>query len=267
MIVAPQEISRDLLRGFCVSDKKHPISTLHQLGGKGIVLNKALAIPSHLDNALNSLEYVSVLAGSSVGEHQQTTDEIYYLDRGVGELTTNGETCYVREGDLIIAPRGTVHSIRNLQTIQPLSFLVIEVKAPRQPVYTPMVVEGLPQALEMKFEQYGAVVGQDKVPLRLTEVALNTCFAGPWGTLTLLELPPGCRLTAYSLPEHDENLFVVRGHAQIQVSDLDVPFLTDEDPECGLNMLVPAGLPRQVGNKSSTEKLLLLSVQLCHQAA
>jgi mannose-6-phosphate isomerase-like protein (cupin superfamily) len=267
MVISVPETVPDHLRGVSISDKKHPITTIHQLGGSGIVLNKALAIPFHLGNVIRSLEYVSVLAASSVGTHLQETDEIYYLDRGIGELVTNGEACQVREGDLVIAPRGTTHSIRNLQAIQPLSFLVIEVAAPHEPAYAPMVMEGLPQTLEMDYDRYRAVVGQQEMPLRLAVVTLNACFAGPWGELTLLELPPGCRMVAYSLPTHDENLFVLRGHASIEIGELDVPFRTDEEPECGLNILVPAGLGRQITNQSSAEKLLLLSVQIRHGAA
>ena len=83
------------LTGLSVADTGSPVQTYDQLGGTGIVFNKALAIPLHLGSPWHSLEYVvisPVMDGqeSSVGEHLQHTDEIYYIQRGTGVLTTNG---------------------------------------------------------------------------------------------------------------------------------------------------------------------------------
>jgi hypothetical protein len=83
------------LTGLSVADTDSPVQTYEQLGGTGTVFNKALAIPMHLGYPWQSLEYVviSPVAGgqeSSVGEHLQHTDEIYYIQRGMGVLTTNG---------------------------------------------------------------------------------------------------------------------------------------------------------------------------------
>jgi hypothetical protein len=72
----------DLLRGVSVADRRNPITTLHQLGGTGVTLNKALVIPVHVGDHVASVEYVSVLAASSVGEHRQHTDEIYFIEGG-----------------------------------------------------------------------------------------------------------------------------------------------------------------------------------------
>ncbi len=258
-----QPPATDTLRGISIADRLHPIITL-QFGGRGIVYNKALVIPLHLGKNINSVEYVACAPGSSVGEHLQVTDEIYYITRGTGELTTNGELCQVRAGDLVIAPKGTRHSIRTTGTLQGLGFLVLEVKAPREPVYRPMIMEALPDALRVENGPYTAIVGQAPIGLRIVQIDLHACFAGPWGMLTLIELPAGSHLAAYTLPEHDENLFVVNGHATIQLDSLDVPFSTDEDPERGLNMLVPAGLAHQITNKSSRDPLLVLSIQVRH---
>src|SRR5215469_7496682 len=98
--MAPRHLS-----GLSVADTDSPIQTYDQLGGSGTVYNKALAIPLHLGYPWCSIEYVvisPVTEGqeSSVGEHLQHTDEIYYIQRGTGVLTTNGISCEVAPGFL-----------------------------------------------------------------------------------------------------------------------------------------------------------------------
>src|SRR5260370_684755 len=93
------------LTGLSVADTGSPVQTYDQLGGTGIVFNKALAIPMHLGYPWHSLEYVVISPitdgqESSVGEHLQRTDEIYYIHRGTGVLTTNGISCDVAPGFL-----------------------------------------------------------------------------------------------------------------------------------------------------------------------
>src|SRR2546421_1157650 len=118
------------LTGLSVADTGSPVQTYDQLGGTGIVFNKALAIPMHLGCPWHSLEYVVISPitygqESSVGEHLQRTDEIYYIHRGTGVLTTNGISCDVAPGFLAIAPRGTLHGIRNSTTREQPSFLLL----------------------------------------------------------------------------------------------------------------------------------------------
>src|SRR5947209_16624059 len=95
------------LTGLSVADTASPVRTYDQLGGMGTVFNKALAIPMHLGSAWHSLEYVVISPvtdgqESSVGEHLQHTDEIYYIHRGTGVLTTNGIGSDVAPGFLAI---------------------------------------------------------------------------------------------------------------------------------------------------------------------
>src|SRR5260370_17748445 len=118
------------LTGLAVTDTGNPVQTYDQLGGTGIVFNKALAIPMHLGSPWHSLEYVvisPVTEGqeSSVGEHLQHTDEIYYIHRGTGVLTTNGISCDVGPGFLAIPPRGPWHGIRTTPARPELAFLAL----------------------------------------------------------------------------------------------------------------------------------------------
>src|SRR5947209_9759746 len=129
-------MARRHLTGLSIADTASPVQTYEQLGGTGTVFNKALAIPMHLGSPWHSLEYVvisSVSEGqeSSVGEHLQHTDEIYYIHRGIGVLTTNGISCDVAPGFLAIAPRGTLHGIRNTSSREELALLVVELMPAR----------------------------------------------------------------------------------------------------------------------------------------
>lgn len=48
--------------------------------------------------------------------YQKISDEIYFIVRGQGELTVDGETKPLREGDAASIPRGKVHGFINTST-------------------------------------------------------------------------------------------------------------------------------------------------------
>jgi mannose-6-phosphate isomerase-like protein (cupin superfamily) len=254
------------LTGLSVADTGSPIQTYEQLGGTGIVFNKALAIPLHLGSPWHSLEYVvisPVTEGqeSSVGEHLQHTDEIYYIQRGTGVLTTNGISCEVGPGFLAIAPRGTRHSICNTSSREELAFLVVELVPPQDDyTFQPRQIASLPVLLEDSTSFHPASLGKREVRLRVATLDLSRYCSAPWGRLALVEIPPGGRVHPYSEEAHDENLFVLSGNASITV--VEERFYSWEH---GLNVLIPRGLPRTVANRSSVEPLLLLSVLVCRE--
>jgi mannose-6-phosphate isomerase-like protein (cupin superfamily) len=248
------------------ADTGNPIHTYDQLGGRGIVFNKALAIPAHLGHPWNSIEYViisPVTEGqeSSVGEHLQRTDEIYYIHRGTGILTTNGISCPVAPGFLAIAPRGTRHSIRNVSSQEDLALLVVELVPPQdERIYQPAEIPSLPALLEDSDTFHPAGVGTREVRLRVASVDLSRYFSAPWGRLALVEIPPGGRVHPYAEAVHDENLFVLAGNATIAAAE--ERFYSWEQ---GLNALIPRGVARAIINRSSVEPLLLLSILVCQE--
>ena len=254
------------LTGLSIADTGSPVQTYDQLGGVGIVFNKALAIPMHLGHPWNSIEYVvipPVTDGqeSSVGEHLQHTDEIYYIHRGTGILTTNGASCRVAPGFLAIAPRGTRHSICNTSSDQELAFLVVELMPPRDgDVYQPTEISSLPALLKASDAFHLASMGARNVQLRVASVDLSRYFSAPWGRLALVEIPPGGRIHPYCEEAHDENLFVLAGNAAISVAE--ERFYSWEH---GLNALIPCAVPRAIINRSSVEPLLLLSLLVCRE--
>jgi mannose-6-phosphate isomerase-like protein (cupin superfamily) len=254
------------LTGLSVADTDSPIQTYDQLGGRGTVYNKALAIPMHLGSPWHSLEYVVISPitegqESSVGEHLQHTDEIYYIHRGTGVLTTNGISCDVAPGFLAIAPRGTRHGIRNTSAREELALLVVElVPLQDEHLNQPREIPSLPALLEDSSAFHPASLGTQPIRLRVATVDLSHYFSAPWGRLALVEIPPGGRVHPYAEEAHDENLFVLSANAAIAVAE--ERFYSWEH---GLNVLVPRGLPRAIANRSSVEPLLLLSVLVCQE--
>ncbi len=146
-------MARHHLTGLSIADTASPIQTYDQLGGTGTVYNKALAIPMHLGRPWHSLEYVVISPitegqESSVGEHLQHTDEMYYFHHGRGVLVTNGISCNVGPGFLSMVPRGTRHSIYNTSAQEELALLVIELVSPNdEVVYQPAEIPSLPAML------------------------------------------------------------------------------------------------------------------------
>jgi mannose-6-phosphate isomerase-like protein (cupin superfamily) len=266
-----------LLTGLSIADTSNPITTYHQIGGGRTVFNTVLAVPSHLnassptpgDAPWNSLEHVVIPPftahrgeAASVGEHVQATDEIYFIHQGRGRLTTNGVSSLVSAGTLVVAPRGTRHSIENAFPGELLAFLVIELHAPAGSAsHQPTVIESLPVA---EAGDLRALLGGQPAPLRVCRIDLAGYFSAPWGDLSLLELPPGARIEEYTLHEQDENLFIAEGFATVSVAGVRI-----DPPDNGghRNVVVPWGIPRRLVNASMRDPLKVLSVRIHRQVA
>lgn len=256
------------LTGLSVARPDGPVMTFDQLGGGGTVVNNALAIPGHLGGAWNSLEYVLVSPVkdgevSSVGEHVQGTDEIYFIHRGTGLLTTNGVPNPVGPNFLVIAPKGTRHTIKNTSSDEPLGFLVIELKTPAGgPAYPPSSIESVASLMQESGDFHPARAGGQSVRLRVANVDLSSYFSAPWDRLALVEIPAGGSIDEYVETLYDEDLFVVSGHATIQVANK--RFDSDER---GLNVVIPYDVPRGIVNRSAVDTLTILSVLVRAQDA
>lgn len=265
------------LTGLSITDTGNPITTYHQIGGRRMVFNTVLAVPSHLnasspiarDAPWNSLEHVVIPPlptdggeAASVGEHVQATDEIYYIHQGRGRLTTNGVPAAVSAGTLVIAPKGTRHRIENTFSGELLAFLVIELHAPPGSAsHQPTVIESLP-IVEGDGPQ--AMLGVQPIPLRVSRIDLAGYFSAPWGACSVIELPPGARIADYTLPTQDENLFVAAGFATIVVAGVRID---PPDTSGHRNVVAPWGVPRRIVNTSSRDPLTILSVRVHRQVA
>ncbi|GHP00879.1 hypothetical protein KSF_109260 [Reticulibacter mediterranei] len=242
--------------GLCITP--HAMSvyqaglTFEQLHGEGSVYNLNLVTPGHMKHygrAVSSLEVVTVAPHGRVGEHLQGTDEIYYLLSGKGCLQTNGTQEGVVAGDLVIAPRGTLHSIHNTESTVPLTFFVTEVAAPQGERRPATVLTSLPDHLRE------GTFHQTSKPVRLLQVDLSALFAGAWGLFTLLELPAGARLHPYLEQAYDQNVLVPFGNATLTVEGLEERFGTDN---FGINAFLPRGVKIALTNQSSRDPLLVV---------
>lgn len=265
------------LAGLSIADTGSPITTYHQIGGRGTVYNTVLAVPSHLNSSSptrgdapwNSLEHVLIpprpegsQQGASVGEHVQGTDELYFIYQGSGVLTTNGVPAPVSAGTLVIAPRGVRHSIENPSSAEQLAFLVVELHArPDGGQHRPTELEDLPRVEAIGLR---AMIGIGDARLSAWGIDLAAFFSAPFGQLILLELPPSARIEEYALPTQDEVLFVVGGFATFFVAEVRI----DSPESVGhRNVVVPWGVPHRIVNSSMRDPLRILSVRVHRQVA
>jgi len=258
---------RTSLTGLSIASTHNPIETYHQLGGPGRVFNKALAIPFHLGHPWHSVEFVRIPPGhNGVGAHQQATDEIYLILLGRGELVTNGEPALVEAGVLAGAPVGTVHALTNTSATDDLTLLVVELAAPANaPAYLPFR-RHLLQELQESEAFHPVISGQRRVRPRLAMVDLRHAFLASWGSLSLVELPPGSRIPPYVEPENDQLLLVMQGHATFTipgeapaVGTSTEPIRIHSDNRSHQSVLVPRGVPCGWTNRASGEYPLLVA--------
>ena len=87
----------------------------HMRGGDGTVkATSMISGPSELNGKGRLFSKLSLEPGCSIGFHVHEKDaELYYILKGTGEYSDNGELCQVAAGDVTICPVGTGHSIAN----------------------------------------------------------------------------------------------------------------------------------------------------------
>lgn len=258
------------------------IQTINQLGGHGSVSNTCLAVPGHLNGptgtkVYNSYEFVELAPAEDtewtrVGAHLQHTDEIYYMVAGRGILTTHGQDEPVETGDLVIAPKGTYHSIA---TQSGCAFVVVELVTPTTEVYPPLVIKHLPgqQARDLTFHRASDRTHATRAPFKVARIDLSVYFTAPWGVLSLVELPAWGQTDEYVVEGADELLFqcnVESGYATLKAgghtfhAGMHGIGLFEASPADGLSTVIPAGMPRQLINRSCRpgESLLILSLEV-----
>lgn len=251
------------LNGLSIADTRNPVETHAQSGGTGIVYNKALAIPIHIGKPWNSIEFVSIPPGKNgVGKHTQSTDEIYLIVEGTGELVTNGSASIVTPGLLVIAPKGTTHEISNSSDEKPLSFLVVELLVPDGAVASPPDFRDLYEGLWESEGFYPVYIGKRRVQPLVKTVDLSLYFTSNWGMLSLVCLPPGASVEEYVEREYDQLIFTVLGFPTFYITESqesDEKIRVDGDGTYHQSVVIPRGVPRKITNRASGNHPLVIA--------
>jgi mannose-6-phosphate isomerase-like protein (cupin superfamily) len=115
---------------FLVGNVEEPVEIHGVHGGKSRLYWKRFCTGNMLYSDLDSFEWARVPTESVIGEHVHSrTEEIYFIVRGRGEMTVDGELREVRAGDLVLTPLGSRHSFRPLGD-EAVEIIVMEMLPP-----------------------------------------------------------------------------------------------------------------------------------------
>ena len=72
------------------------------------------AIPNYCMEGMYYVAYAMLQEGKAYEAHAHGDhEEVYYVISGQGQMTVNGETREIRDGDAVFIPAGDTHSIAN----------------------------------------------------------------------------------------------------------------------------------------------------------
>ena len=97
-------------------------------GGRGATDVTHYLGPEESDGKVGLCNRITLMPGSSIGEHPHTEDaEIYYVLEGELVFTENGREQLLRAGDLTYTAHGNTHAMEN-RSGAPASLLAVVVK-------------------------------------------------------------------------------------------------------------------------------------------
>jgi mannose-6-phosphate isomerase-like protein (cupin superfamily) len=217
------------------------------LGGFGNCRWKQLINGMHLNGPWNCVEYVVIEPNRSCGTHTHLrTEEIYYILSGSAEMELNGEPITLLAGDLVTAPIGTSHGTMNRASAD-MEFFVVE-------VFPGAGTDPKPVSISLRYPPAGdTVTVATDTDTRISSVALQDLFTGPWRSFATIELTPGARHELEPIADATEVLFIVSGVAGIELDG------TVAEGASGLCVGVPPAATRAIVNRSNKEPLTVLS--------
>jgi hypothetical protein len=172
-----------------------------------------------------------------------------------------------------------VHALTNTSETEALSLLVVELTtAASSPIYPPSWCHLL-QELQESEDFYPVLYSKQLVRPRLARADLRRAFSGTFGTLSLVELPPGSHIEPFIEPDDDQLLFVVHGHATFTLlrrsetmttgipeandtatfDESAKPIVVHSDDRSHQSVLVPRGVPCGWTNRASGKFPLLIA--------
>ena len=97
-----------------------------QFMGKDAALKSVPGFEDDFESSLHFLHELILEPGARIGEHKHVgSEEIYFLVEGTGEITVDGETQIMSEGDAVLTRNGSSHSFI-VSGSQPVKLYVVE---------------------------------------------------------------------------------------------------------------------------------------------
>lgn len=114
--------------GRIVSLTSLPRASIVAHDGRGEIESVRAFVDADLETNLQFVEYVEMPPGTSIGIHTHGDDEeLYFIVAGEGVMTVESTEYRVRQGDLVLNPRGGTHGLRN-DSDAPIGLLVWQVR-------------------------------------------------------------------------------------------------------------------------------------------
>lgn len=207
------------------------------------------------------IQVASFPPGYCEGEPQpRTADTLHFTLAGQGRLMSNGDVCQIEAGVMFGAPAGTAYAIANTSATEELVLFVAEVAVPENALEYPPSYCHLARELHPSDHFHPVWSGSRRIRPEVAVVHLRHAFAGPWGRLSLLIVPPASRVEPYSEPDQDQVLVVMRGNATFVFSkgaSITEPNVREGAPQVELanpfhqGVFVPRGKPCGFMNQPS----------------
>ena len=217
-----------------------------------------------------AIEFVSFPPGHrDVEPHPRTTDALHFTLAGQGELVSDDDPCQVEVGVLTSAPAGSTFAIANTSFSEELVLFVAELAVPDDALDYPPSFCHLVRELHPSDHFHPVFKGSQRIRPVMATVHLRHAFAAPWGTFSLVVVPPGCRVEPYIEPDQDQVLVVMRGKATFTIpkgrgtvtepNNLDETLLIDSDSQLYQSVFVPCGMPCGFLNQPSEKAPLFVA--------
>ena len=101
-------------------------------GGKGHIIIEHLLNQDQLQNQCGMFAHVTLEPNCSLGYHEHHGNgEAYYITKGTGIYSDNGNMVEVKAGDVVFCPDGEGHGIENTSATENLEFTALIVNTPK----------------------------------------------------------------------------------------------------------------------------------------
>lgn len=101
-------------------------------GGKGHIIIEHLLNQNQLQNQCGMFAHVTLEPNCYLGYHEHHGNgEAYYITKGTGIYSDNGNMVEVKAGDVVFCPDGEGHGIENTSATENLEFTALIVNTPK----------------------------------------------------------------------------------------------------------------------------------------